>query len=388
MNTPTTEKSRLRADAGAALILAKESAMKHPLLHTLALATLFAANWAVAAGDNAVDCVTAGDDALERSHQLQGDHTEIQQTNGHTFRIAARDGWFSWDLKMAADAPQELRVDFGGNGRRGPGNKVRVLLDGSEAATLQLNGTARREYYSLQATNLHGKTAVTARFDIATGSPSSGVSSVCVEKIPPPTIASTSVASSTRTNYPYIVKAINDLHEPESSRDRLKRHFDWWPAKNTNQWAQYDFAKPARVSTVEIYWFDDTGIGECRMPVSWQLFYRKDGEWKPVGLIRAATAASQTATIARHSTPLRPTACASKRKCPSVFPPAFCSGRWSRIAMENEMPRREFLKTAPVAAYAIRAIRRACFRGGHGDRDRAVPCPIRRHPDGCAYDAG
>src|SRR5579863_4513983 len=106
--------------------------MKHPLLHTLALATLFAANWAVA-DDNAVDCVTAGDDASERSHQLQGDHTEIQQTNGHTFRIAGPGGWFSWDLKMAADAPQELRVDFGGNARRGPANKVRVLLDGSEA---------------------------------------------------------------------------------------------------------------------------------------------------------------------------------------------------------------------------------------------------------------
>jgi hypothetical protein len=108
------------------------------------------------------------------------------------------------------------------------------------------------------------------------------VASVSVVKTPPPTIASTSKASSTRTNWQFIVNVINDQHEPKSSGDRLKKHFDWWPAKNTNQWVQYDFVKPARVSTVEVYWFDDTGIGECRMPKSWQLFYRQNGEWKPV----------------------------------------------------------------------------------------------------------
>jgi len=31
-----------------------------------------------------------------------------------------------------------------------------------------------------------------------------------------------------------------------------------------------------------VYWFDDDGEGECRVPASWALFY-KDGEaWKPV----------------------------------------------------------------------------------------------------------
>ena len=45
---------------------------------------------------------------------------------------------------------------------------------------------------------------------------------------------------------------------------------------------QYDFAKPKRLSAVEVYWFDDTGAGQCRVPASWKLLY-KDGEaWKPV----------------------------------------------------------------------------------------------------------
>jgi len=42
------------------------------------------------------------------------------------------------------------------------------------------------------------------------------------------------------------------------------------------------FAKPATVSETEVYWFDDTGRGEVRVPKSWRILY-KDGEaWKPV----------------------------------------------------------------------------------------------------------
>jgi hypothetical protein len=33
---------------------------------------------------------------------------------------------------------------------------------------------------------------------------------------------------------------------------------------------------------VEVYWFDDTGVGECRLPKAWQVLWRDHGEWKPV----------------------------------------------------------------------------------------------------------
>ena len=78
------------------------------------------------------------------------------------------------------------------------------------------------------------------------------------------------------------VKALNDQHEPKTSGDHSNRYLHWWPSKGTKQWVQYDFAKPARVSAVEVYWFDDTGVGECRLPKSWQLFYREKDQWKPV----------------------------------------------------------------------------------------------------------
>jgi hypothetical protein len=36
---------------------------------------------------------------------------------------------------------------------------------------------------------------------------------------------------------------------------------------------------------VEVYWVDDTGQGECRVPASWQLFYRQGANWVPAGAL-------------------------------------------------------------------------------------------------------
>lgn len=58
--------------------------------------------------------------------------------------------------------------------------------------------------------------------------------------------------------------------------------FDWWPKKGTTEWVQYTFDKPASVSTSELYWFDDTGRGEVRVPASWRILYREGDQWKPV----------------------------------------------------------------------------------------------------------
>ena len=33
---------------------------------------------------------------------------------------------------------------------------------------------------------------------------------------------------------------------------------------------------------MDVYWFDDTGKGQCRVPQSWRLLYRDGGVWKPV----------------------------------------------------------------------------------------------------------
>jgi len=97
--------------------------------------------------------------------------------------------------------------------------------------------------------------------------------------LPKPSIASTSQVSVSRDKNG---SAVNDQWEPKNSNDHSHPYLHWWPTKGTMEWVQYDFKKPEIVSAVEVYWFDDTGRGECRVPVSWRALYRKNGEWIPV----------------------------------------------------------------------------------------------------------
>lgn len=96
--------------------------------------------------------------------------------------------------------------------------------------------------------------------------------------LPAPTIASQAKATASGGD----VAALNDQREPRSSGDHANRFLHWWPRKGTVEWVQYDFAQPIRVSAVEVYWFDDTGRGECRVPAAWRLLYRAGDEWQPV----------------------------------------------------------------------------------------------------------
>jgi hypothetical protein len=48
---------------------------------------------------------------------------------------------------------------------------------------------------------------------------------------------------------------------------------------------QYDFASPKKISSAEVYWFDDTGHGQCRVPESWRLLYKSGDAWVPVGVV-------------------------------------------------------------------------------------------------------
>ena len=76
-------------------------------------------------------------------------------------------------------------------------------------------------------------------------------------------------------------EAVNDGDEPSSSSDPAS-YFDWWPEKGKTEWIEYDFPKTSTVSGVQVYWFDDTGRGEVRVPASWRVLYKDGDAWKPV----------------------------------------------------------------------------------------------------------
>lgn len=101
---------------------------------------------------------------------------------------------------------------------------------------------------------------------------------------PAATIASKSKITASIQNT-RMYRALNDQYDPEDSKDNNATYLHWWPKKNTLEWVQYDFDQEYTVSESKVYWFDDGPWGGCRIPASWKLYYKKDGEWVPVQVI-------------------------------------------------------------------------------------------------------
>ncbi|MBI4881850.1 MAG: glycoside hydrolase family 127 protein [Planctomycetes bacterium] len=97
--------------------------------------------------------------------------------------------------------------------------------------------------------------------------------------LPRPTLASAARLTTSGGTNP---GAINDRLEPASSGDHEVPFFHWWPRKGTVETVELEFAQAESVSRASVYWFDDTGRGECRVPASWSLLYRDGDAWKPV----------------------------------------------------------------------------------------------------------
>jgi DUF1680 family protein len=93
--------------------------------------------------------------------------------------------------------------------------------------------------------------------------------------LPKPPLASHCFASDT-------VTALNDGILPKSSHDLDIPRFTWWDHKGTEEWVEYRFDAPRKITGVEVYWFDDAPNGGCRVPASWQVQIKSGDTWKPV----------------------------------------------------------------------------------------------------------
>jgi DUF1680 family protein len=80
------------------------------------------------------------------------------------------------------------------------------------------------------------------------------------------------------------VTALNDGVLPKSSKDHGLPRMTWWDHRGTTEWVSYHFPEGRQLSASAVYWFDDTGIGACRVPASWRLVYKDGGDWKEVRL--------------------------------------------------------------------------------------------------------
>jgi len=78
-----------------------------------------------------------------------------------------------------------------------------------------------------------------------------------------------------------------------SSKEQLPL-FSFWDHRGTREWIQYDFDESRKINGIEVIWYDDriTG-GECRVPKSWELFWKRyDGAWESVRLKKGSTFAT------------------------------------------------------------------------------------------------
>lgn len=80
------------------------------------------------------------------------------------------------------------------------------------------------------------------------------------------------------------VAAAADGILPASSSDHEVRRMTWWPNRGSDEWLAYRFEKPRKISSAAVYWFDDTGRGQCRLPESWRVAWLDGQAWKPVVL--------------------------------------------------------------------------------------------------------
>ena len=78
------------------------------------------------------------------------------------------------------------------------------------------------------------------------------------------------------------VAALSDGLLPGRSDDQTLPRFTWWPRKGSAEWVRYDFPAPVTVRGAEVYWFDDTPAGGCKLPKGWTLQYKDREDWKPV----------------------------------------------------------------------------------------------------------
>ncbi|MCW5943403.1 MAG: glycoside hydrolase family 127 protein [Fimbriimonadaceae bacterium] len=74
-------------------------------------------------------------------------------------------------------------------------------------------------------------------------------------------------------------RGVNDGIEPGSSGDQPAALCHFWPHKGGEEWIAYQWPTSKPVRGVRVYWFDDTGRGECRLPATWKLQTKQGDEW-------------------------------------------------------------------------------------------------------------
>ena len=125
---------------------------------------------------------------------------------------------------------------------------------------------------------------------------------------PTDTLAGRSKITSSEKNRWTTTAALNDQILPRNSSDHEVPDFLWQQVRQqpvgagelegnlqeekiiaVTQWVQYEFPEATTISSSSVYWADRSG-SRFRIPKSYQLLYRRDGRWIPLGSEKTLTA--------------------------------------------------------------------------------------------------
>jgi DUF1680 family protein len=132
-----------------------------------------------------VDAVNINDQQSERDHNLQGQGTIDGDFEGKRWR-AARNGWFSYELKSAPDRPVTLVCTY--RGSEGRLRSFDVLVDGEKIATQTLEihpGELFDFEYPLPEQLTRGKQRITVKFQSQPNAMAGSVFDVRVAQLDP-----------------------------------------------------------------------------------------------------------------------------------------------------------------------------------------------------------
>jgi DUF1680 family protein len=113
-----------------------------------------------------VDSVKPGDEQNERDHNLKGENTEAGDLGERKWRHATDGGWFSYEMKVLPDKPQELYVTYWGSDSS---NRIfDVLVEGTKITTQRLQNNRPEKFYDevyqIPDSLTKGKNKVTIKF--------------------------------------------------------------------------------------------------------------------------------------------------------------------------------------------------------------------------------
>ncbi|MBR4751373.1 MAG: glycoside hydrolase family 127 protein [Thermoguttaceae bacterium] len=108
--------------------------------------------------------------------------------------------------------------------------------------------------------------------------------SVLTDDIPVIAGADIEFDGSNTTDQLSTLDAVNQSEKPKNSGDQGSPRATWWGHLGTQEWFEYSFAQPRKLTSTTVYWFDDDPTGRCRVPASWKFVYQEPGsdEWKEV----------------------------------------------------------------------------------------------------------